>query len=547
MALAALTPPSGGIWDQSKLQQTTRNVGSQVSGGPAQNCNSNWNNPCTGELSAGGAGVNVILVSNRVASPKADGPIEGGLASALLQAVRNSGAIWVGARVGQSDISRKEPLASLETLGTGATARVDVPAERYRQYYEGFANSALWPVLHSRPDLIRVNQDDYRAYCEVNTIMARALRGFLQPDGMIWVHDYHFLTLARELRRLGVDRPIGFFLHTPFPRPSNFASLPAHREIVRAMLQYDLLGFQTETDLANFASYVERTLRMSVLDGNFVGETRTTLASFPIGIDARAFASAAVKAAAKPDIARLRASLNGAKLIIGVDRIDYSKGLENRLHAIDQLFNGNPDLKRQISMLQVALPSRGQISAYGRLQTELATLVTEINGRHGEVDWMPIRYLNKGFDQATLAGFYRTAQVGLVTPLYDGMNLVAKEYVAAQNPLDPGVLVLSERAGAAQQLDAAILVNPHDTEGIAEAIQLASTMPQEERRERWETMMESLERDNIHAWFRDFMAALGSTTRALPKRRSPDLAMPLVSPVPPPVLHQSGLAAIKTS
>jgi trehalose 6-phosphate synthase len=483
--------------------------------------------------------VTSILVSNRVVSPKADGaPIEGGLASALIQAVKNSGAIWVGTRVSQNDTMRKEPLAALEALGSGATARVDIPSERYRRYYEGFANSALWPILHSRPDLIRVDHDDYTAYCEVNAIMARSLRGFLKPDSTIWVHDYHFLTLGRELRRLGIDRPIGFFLHTPFPRPTSFVSLPGHRELARAMLQYDLIGFQTDTDLMNFATYVERNLGMSVPGRTFVTETRTTLASFPIGIDAHAFAADAVKAAARPDIARLRASLMGAKLVIGVDRIDYSKGLDNRLRAFDRLFQTAPELKRQVTMLQVALPSRGQISTYCRLQAELAALVSDINGKHGEIDWTPIRYLNKGFNQAALAGLYRAAHVGLVTPLYDGMNLVAKEYVAAQNPLDPGVLVLSERAGAAQQLDAALLVNPHDTEGMAEAIRTAMEMPLEERQERWQAMMAVVERDNIEAWFRDFTATLAETERALPRRASPELAMP---PVP---MVQPGIATL---
>lgn len=485
--------------------------------------------------------MSVILVSNRVVSPKSDGPIDGGLASALVQAVRQSGALWVGTRIGQSEAGRKEPLAALEALGAGATARVDIPAERYRRYYEGFANSALWPVLHSRPDLIRVTQDDYAAYCEVNAIMARALRGFMKPGSHIWVHDYHFLTLAKELRRLGIDRPVGFFLHTPFPRPSSFMTLPNHRELARAMLQYDLLGFQTDADRGNFSDYVSRHLGMSVAGRAFVAETRTTLASFPIGIDARAFAEGAVKAASRPEISRLRASLQGAKLVIGVDRIDYSKGLENRLRAFDRLFDAHPELKRQLSVLQIALPSRGQIATYCRLQCDLAALVSEINGRHGEVDWAPIRYLNKGFVQTALAGLYRTAHVGLVTPLYDGMNLVAKEYVAAQNPLDPGVLVLSERAGAAQQLDAAILVNPHDTEGIGEAVRAALAMPLAERQHRWQSMMTVIERENIDAWFEDFMTALADTQRARSTRVRPEPAAPAL-PIP-----QTGLAALKSS
>jgi len=250
-----------------------------------------------------------------------------------------------------------------------------------------------------------------------------------------------------------------------------------------------------------------------VLGHSFVPNTRTKLASFPIGIDAKAFADYSVQASTRPEIARLRASVQGAKLAIGVDRIDYSKGLDNRLHAFDRLFHTRPELKRQLCLLQIALPSRGQIAIYGDLQAELATLVSDINGRHGEIDWIPIRYLTKGFPQSMLAGLYRTAQVGLVTPLHDGMNLVAKEYVAAQNPLDPGVLVLSKLAGAAQQLDAALLVNPHDVEEIGQAICTAMTMGLEERCERWQAMIETLQRNDIDDWFANFISALDKTSR----------------------------------
>jgi trehalose 6-phosphate synthase len=281
------------------------------------------------------------------------------------------------------------------------------------------------------------------------------------------------------------------------------------------MLQYHLIGFQTRADQANFADYAAHELGLVVIDGSLIAQTRTRLGTFPIGIDPRAFAEQATKAAARPEVSRLRASLLGGRLAIGVDRMDYSKGLGNRLRAFDRLLAAEPRLRRDLALLQVAVPSRGQIEAYRRLQSELATLVGEINGRHGDVDWTPIRYVNKGFAQSTLAGLYRTAQIGLVTPLCDGMNLVAKEYVAAQNPLDPGVLILSEFAGAAAQLDAALLVNPHDIDAMAKSIMTALTMSQEERRERWQMMMASLEDADIGTWYSDFTSALDGTSPPL--------------------------------
>jgi trehalose 6-phosphate synthase len=458
--------------------------------------------------------MSLIVVSNRVARPKGDEPMEGGLAAALLPAVESSGAIWVGSSQRLQEATDKESFANIEAFGAGAIATVDMPKAHYRGYYEGFANSALWPILHSRTDLIRVAHEDYLSYREVNAFMARALLRFAKPDAIFWIHDYHFMTLGAELRGLGVDQPVGFFLHTPFPSASVFLSLPHHRELMRAMLSYDVIGFQTDEDLSNFADYLSRELGLNGVDGVYsIGQRTLQLATFPIGIDAKKFAERAAKAAVRPDISRLRASLQGAKLAIGVDRVDYSKGLANRLHAFDRMLLSHPLLKREVSLLQIAVPSRGQIDAYRRLQAELASLVSDINGRHGEVDWTPIRYLNKGFSQAKLAGFYRCAQVGLVTSLHDGMNLVAKEYVAAQNPSDPGVLVLSEFAGAAKQLDAALLVNPNDIDGLAQAISDAFAMSGEERRERWNAMMKTLETSSLQAWFADFVGALsgGST------------------------------------
>jgi len=387
--------------------------------------------------------VNLVVVSNRVARGKANEPMTGGLAAALLPVVEKSGAIWVGSSGRVRHGAQREPFAEIEALGAGALATLDLPAAHYGGYYEGFANSALWPALHSRTDLICASQEDYLSYREVNAFMARALLRFEKPDAAFWVQDYHFLVLGAELRDLGVNRPIGFFLHTPWPARAIIEGVPHHRELIEAMLAYDLIGFQTADDRENFLSYVRSDLGLEVRDGAITsryGISRTAV--FPIGIDPEKFEQQAAKAVSHPEVSRLRRSLNGEKLAIGVDRLDYSKGLINRITAFDRMWTLQPALARTVSLLQIATPSRGAIEAYGNLQEELAKLVSDVNGRHGEVDWTPIRYLNKGFSQTVLAGLYRTAQVGVVTPLHDGMNLVAKEYVAAQNPADPGVLVL---------------------------------------------------------------------------------------------------------
>jgi trehalose 6-phosphate synthase len=344
--------------------------------------------------------------------------------------------------------------------------------------------------------------------------MARALLRFNRADATFWIQDYHFLTLGSELRRLGIGQPIGFFLHTPWPARTMMHSVPHHRELVLAMLAYDLIGFQTLEDQQNFRDYVKHELGLAVADDTVASDNGSSrLAIFPIGINVDDFAARAARGAARPDVSRLRLSLQSTKLVLGVDRLDYSKGIANRIRAIDRMLLAEPELKRQVSLLQIAVPSRGQIEAYRQLKTELETLVGEVNGRHSDVDWTPIRYLNKGFAQSTLAGFYRMAQVGLVTPLQDGMNLVAKEYVAAQNPSDPGVLVLSEFAGAARELDAAVLVNPHDIDGMAQKISMALAMPIEERRQRWLAMIDRLKSASVQSWFADFVRTLGQVRR----------------------------------
>ena len=391
--------------------------------------------------------MNLVVVSNRVARGKAQRTHDG----------RACGGFVAGCREIRSDLGRfqrararrepKEPFAEVEALGAGALAMLDLPAAHYGGYYEGFANSALWPALHSRADLIRASQDDYTSYREVNAFMARALLRFRKPDTAFWIQDYHFLALGAELRDLGVTQPVGFFLHTPWPTRAVIGGVPHHRELIEAMLAYDLIGFQTEDDCENFLSYVQSDLGLVAHDGVVTSQYgRTRAAVFPIGIDPEKFAQQAAKA------------IDPSGRLAAAPQPERREARDRRRPA--GLFQGpgqpHQGIRPDVDLIAVAGahrvaaadrdPSRGAIEAYGNLQSEVAKLVSDVNGSHGEADWTPIRYLNKGYSQTVLAGLYRTAQVGVVTPLQDGMNLVAKEYVAAQNPADPGVLVLSKFA-----------------------------------------------------------------------------------------------------
>jgi len=453
--------------------------------------------------------MSVIVVSNRVARASAAEPIMGGLASALLPAVREFGAIWVGSSSKTQKPPCRDAFAEIEALGKGALATVDLPEAHYVNYYERYSNSALWPVLHSRLDLLRCDAEHYNSYREINCYMARAVLRFAKPDSVFWIQDYHFLCMAEEMRKLRIREPIGIFLHTPWPERSTFEALPQHRELVTALLAYDLIGFQTADDARNFASYVESELGIPYVDFTFKTKRgNCRIGVFPIGIDVDEFSDLARQASDHPEVHRLMQSLQGRQLMIGVDRIDYSKGLLNRFKAFNRMLTTYPRIKRRVSLLQIAVPSRTAIDAYCSLQDQLARQVGVVNGRHGEVDWTPIRYLNRGYGQDALAGFYRAAAIGLVTPLHDGMNLVAKEYVAAQDSFDPGVLVLSQFAGAARELDAAVLVNPHDIDGMATKLANALTMSQAERHERWLSLIHSVRKSSIHDWFSGFLTVL---------------------------------------
>ncbi len=459
----------------------------------------------------------LVVISNRVPSRSLGStPSAGGLAVALEEALKARGGLWFGWSGEASKGGGEAPQISTEgpiTFAVSALSRRDVD-----EYYHGFANRALWPVCHYRLDLACLSGCHAAAYFRVNEQFARQLSQMLRADDLIWVHDYHLIPLAAFLRELGCKNRIGFFLHIPWPPPEVASALPAYDRLLRAFGAYDVVGFQTDGDTANFQDCILAASAGRVLGRDWceIAGRRVSVRAYPIGIDTAAFAKEARGAGRTATVKRTLASLSGHPLIIGVDRLDYSKGLKHRMEAFAAFLECSPWAARErVTLLQITPKSRSEVPEYALLQRELAEEVGRINGRFGDVDWTPLRYINKTMGRRALAGLYRSAKVGLVTPLRDGMNLVAKEYVAAQSPDDPGVLVLSQFAGAAQELKSALIVNPYDIEGTAQAIGKSLAMPLDERKQRWFDLMRVLNANSIHEWTARFLKAL----RAGPARQ----------------------------
>jgi trehalose 6-phosphate synthase len=450
----------------------------------------------------------LVVVSNRVAVPGENRA--GGLASGLLAALRERGGLWFG-------WSGRSAAASgaLHEHSDGATRflTMDLSKADLDSYYNGFSNRTLWPLLHFRLDLVDYDRSKRAGYWRVNRLFADTLAPLLREDDTVWIHDYHLIPLAALLRERGIGCRIGFFLHVPVPSADLMQALPDHRPLFSALYAYDLLGFQTRRDVDRFQSYVRLFGGGSLIDSEWIQAPdgrRVRTSTFPIGIDTEHIARQARSAASNVAVRSLRRSLQHRKLAIGVDRLDYSKGLPERFHGFERYLTRHPHDKGTMTFLQIAPVSRGSVNEYRKLRGELERLAGHINGTHAEADWTPLRYVNQNYAHSTLTGFYREAAVGLVTPLRDGMNLVAKEYIAAQNPEDPGMLVLSLLAGAADELKQALLVNPHDLDGVADAIATAANMPRAERIERWQAMMEHLREFDINRWRRDYLLALES-------------------------------------
>ncbi len=450
----------------------------------------------------------LVIVSNRVPSPRERASQAGGLAVAVRDALRRNGGLWFGWTGEVSEVSTDA--LKIMSAGKVTYATFDLGKTDHQQFYIGYANSTLWPVLHYRVGLLEYRREDMEGYLRVNERMARSLLPLLGPDDVIWVHDYHLIPFGQILRRMGVRNPIGFFLHTPFPVAQVFEALPRHEMLLEALASYDLVGFQTDLDLTAFLGCIGDIAKGNIRsDGSFTAYGRNGAgAVFPASIDGDGFAGMAKDSSLSPEGQRLKESLGGRRLMIGVDRLDYSKGLVNRFLAYDRMLDMYPEHRSKVTFLQVAARSRSDVAQYRLLRRELEQAASRTNGRYAEFDWVPIRYLTRALPRSTLAGFYRLSQVGLVTPLRDGMNLVAKEYVAAQPAEDPGVLVLSRFAGAAREFDAAMLVNPYDLDQMAEMMHRALAMPLEERRDRWVSMMEKLKLHSARSWSRDFLHEL---------------------------------------
>ncbi len=454
----------------------------------------------------------LVVASNRVAAgdrPRGD---TGGLAVALRGALEAHGGVWFGWS-GEIGPGRRERVVETPRA---TFVTVDLLRREYDDYYDGFANQALWPVLHYRPDNANFRRGHYAGYRRVNAMFARRLARRLRPDDLVWVHDYHLIPLGAELRRAGAEGKIGFFLHTPFPALEAFAVLPPHRELARDLSAYDVVGLQTAADLRAFLEYVRFEAGGEASeDGRARAFGRAfRAAAFPIGIDAAAMAHAARRFAQGPVARGLRRHGGASSWIVGVDRLDYSKGIPERFDAFEALLEAYPAYRGRVRFLQITPPSRVGVAEYRAIRAELEARAGHINGRFAEVDWAPLNYLVKSYAQSSLLGLYRAARVGLVTPLRDGMNLVAKEYVASQNPRDPGALVLSRFAGAARELSAALLVNPFDVQGVAEAVARALDMPLEERVERWRAAMDALEANTLDTWRDGFLRALDAAPAA---------------------------------
>ncbi|MEG3116671.1 trehalose-6-phosphate synthase [Salinicola sp. 4072] len=446
----------------------------------------------------------LVVVSNRVSIPEAGKPQAGGLAVAITGALSEHGGLWFGWDGRIKQVPSNHP--GVVTRDNVDYATLSLSKDDYDDYYLGFANEVLWPVFHFNLGAMDFRLDYLKAYTRVNARFADALTPLLQGGELIWVHDYHLLPLGKELRQRGVRAPLGFFLHIPFPSYDLLRALPCHRELLEDLLYYDLVGFQTENDLHAFHAALVETFGARI-DGDIVEcqGRRMRTGVYPVGIEVDEAIAEAESAIAEDPARQFQADLGKRDLIIGADRLDYSKGLVQRFNAIETLLTHFKHRRQRTIFMQIASPSRSEIPEYDELRRQLEGLAGHINGTYADIDWLPVHYLNQTYAHGDLMGLFRAARVGLVTPLRDGMNLVCKEFVAAQDPADPGVLVLSELAGAARELSGALLVNPYDVHDITSAIERALNMPLDERRHRHRQMLEVLRRNSLLAWRQRFI------------------------------------------
>ena len=449
----------------------------------------------------------LVVISNRVPAPAAAGAQAGGLAVALEALMERRGGVWFG---WSGNLSENPGAVRIAESGRVKYATVDLTQEEHDRYYNEFSNSTLWPLLHSMPELMTFDRRNAQVYREVNDRLADALVPMLRPDDLIWIHDYHLMCMPNALRSRGVRAPIGFFLHIPFPSADMLASVPEAGALVRDLLAADLIGFQTANDVENFAEVACRIGDALRMPGGWlnVGSRRVRLGVFPVEIEAQEFSGIAEDAWRAAPTERLRRSLSGQRLILGVDRMDPTKGLLQRMAGYRRMLETRPDWHRRVTFLQIAAESRKDVVAYRDLRASVEREAGTINSEFSEPDWTPVRLVARAGARSTVAGYMREARVGLVTPLRDGMNLVAKEFIAAQDPQDPGVLILSRFAGAARQLGSALIVNPHDADEVADAIDMALNMSLGDRQSRWQESWDAIKDATALGWGRSFVGAL---------------------------------------
>ncbi|MBZ0235117.1 MAG: trehalose-phosphatase [Deltaproteobacteria bacterium] len=448
-----------------------------------------------------------VVIANRMPSPRpADRQRQvGGLVAALEPVLEHRGGVWLG---WSGEIADREPSLVVDAASRPARACFDFPASWHEHFYGGLCNRALWPLFHGFPGRVRYRDEDWVAYVDANATFARLAGELAEDDATVWVHDYQLLLTGAAMRHRGHTGPIGLFLHVPFPTAELFETFPWASEILRAMLAYDVVGFHTQRYASNFIDALGRVLGVDATGGTARSAGRTTrIEAIPIGIEPAAFRPDPAQPTS-PEVDGLCAALGDRKLLLGVDRLDYSKGVPERLAAFERLLDRHPEWRRRVTFVQVSVPSRSDVPEYAELRQQVEYLVGHINGRFGDADWSPVRYLYRSYTHEVLSQLYRAADVALVTPLRDGMNLVAKEFVAAQDPGRPGVLVLSRFAGAAESLKSAVLTNPFHAEGMADDFHRALSMPEPERRERHGQMLSAVERDTSHAWAERFLGAL---------------------------------------
>ena len=480
----------------------------------------------------------LIVVSNRlplVLNAREDGTWDakgssGGLISALVPVLRRRGGVWIG-WPGTIDATRAEvePALAAVSEAYGCTFKpVMFTQQEMEGFYFGFSNEVIWPLFHDLFTNCNFQPDYWKAYQTVNRKFATAVAEVARPGDFLWVHDYHLMDLAGELRRMGRPVRAGFFLHTPFPPLEIFLRLPWRFEILRNLLEFDPIGFQTLHDRRNFLTCIKVLFNVRVKGtgsvvrvhvpavgaeagpGGAIPEHSVSVGAFPIGIDFQATANMAMRDEVRAKAAALKADIRGRQMILGVDRLDYTKGLPNKLQAFRNALHRYPELHHRVNLVQHVVPSRKEIPDYQQLRLELEHLIGQINGEFTESGWVPIHYMFHHLGAEDLAAYYLAADIALITSLKDGMNLVAKEYCAAQVE-HTGVLILSEFAGAAAQLQrGALLVNPYDIDGVAAAIQRAFTMPEKERRERMRLLRRTVRNEDVYRWADAF---LGVTTR----------------------------------